>query len=313
MASSFLLDPERADRCAGGVPLGDADGAPTGMHCLNLEGQCRTFLMGLPADAMRDFSDRSRSHFFLYAWLDAERGWGAQVHYQPGGGDTGAKLSDSPGDAVEHFGDFRMSIHVLPEEVDLLKVMCCVRMKDDESNNTRTSVVCTGAVRLNNLFMGVEENVDLSSVFDMGTTTKLCIRATNSGDFANSKMSISPTEALPLPLIKFRPSLLWRMNELQDHLKETCDTLQLKMDKFKVEAPFRAQSFVEGRTRCLPLPSSCVPSPPSLPQWLLAFSLCLGTPAYVFAPVLTQRMSRRPVGSSPEPSSVTAPLTSCPS
>lgn len=303
MAASSLLEP--LDHTLGKtgydrLPLSDSPGATSpALYPLQLEGQCRTYVMGFPLDAMSDFSDQSKSQYFVYAWLDSTRGCGSHVHYQSVSMTSGS-LSDAP--AVEHTGDFKLSIDIMPEEVDLLKIMCCVRIKDDQSNNTRDSVICTGAARLTHLIMGAGEVVTLSSVFDRNNTTELHLRAVNAGDFANSKMSISPTEALHLPLIRFKPSTLWRMNELQDHLSVTCDTLKLKMDKFHVEAPFRSESFVQGQTRC-------PPQPYYLPRFLLFLSLCLGTPAYALASVLTPAPS--PVGSSAAPSSTTGPPRSC--
>lgn len=264
--------------------------------------------MGLPIDSMRDFSDLSNSQMFVYAWLDSKRGCGSHVHYEPTGVAARTRgLASAPPPALEHAGDFKLTLHVNLEELDLVKIMCCVRMKDEVTNNTRVSVVSTGAMRLEHIVMGLEETATISSAFSPGCRTEIRARCANAGDFANSKMSISPTEGLLLPLIRFKPSALWRMAEVQDHLKVVSDTLKLDMDKFKVEPPLRAEAYVEGITRYRPPPS---PSPVghfSIPRALLFCSLCLGTPAYVFIPFSF------PAGSSVEPNSTTGHRTSPPS
>lgn len=287
------------------MSLRDGMGGDNG-YPLHLEGHCRTFVAGLPIDAIRDFSDQSKSQFFVYAWLDSARGAGAHVHYTAVNVASADLCSDPAPDstvAAEHSGYFKLSLRIREEEVNLVKAMCCVRIRDDETGNTRISVVATGALRLPQLLMGADEAVTLQSVFDGTNRSELCVKAVNAGDFANLKMSISPTDGIHLPLIRFKPSSLWRMAELQDHLKETCDTLKLEMDKFKIEPPFRADNFVAGMTRWLSRPSAFT----HLPCSVLAFSLCLGTPAYALIPPCL------PAGSSVAQASAMVRRTSPPS
>ena len=293
------------------LPINDGTNSkPSGRgeYPLQLKGRCRTFVASLPADALEDFSDESKSQFFVYAWMDSVRGCGAHVHYASVkvssnnvGASVGAEVAEPV--AAEHFGDFTLSLNIHEEDLDLVKVMCCVRIRDEETGNTRISVVSSGALRLSHLLMGAEEKVTLQSVFDRGNRSELCVSAMNAADFANLSMSISPTGGLHLPLIRFKPSSLWRLPEIHDHLQETCDTLKLEMDKFKIEPPFRADNYVAGLTRWLWRPSFC----PHLPCSVLALSLCLGTPAY------TLISSCVPAGNSPGRHSTTAHKTSPPS
>ncbi len=249
---------------------------------LTLSGECRTFVMRLPCDMIYDLSDTAKSSLFLYCWIDSERGQGAHVHY------CSSALSSSPQGKTAHIGEYSLQLKIRPEELDLLKLMCCIRIKDDATNNYRTDVISTGAMRLDRLLAGREETAILTSVFDPQNHTEVKMKVLNADKFANAQTSLLPENAgggRRLPTIKFKPSSLWRTGELADLVDLTCDTLKMQMNKCKIKSPAGGEQFLLGKTRWVT-------------QTLVFFSLFLGTPAYTLMPFLA-------VGSSAEPLSPT--------
>jgi hypothetical protein len=242
------------------IDIKEATGYP-----LHLEGNCRIFVCQLPGDVLCDLSDSSKSRVYVYCWLDSNRGSGAHVHYLP---------LDLTGDSQGRNGEFKLSLDILPEEVDLLKVMCCIRVGDEMTNNRRTFTVGTGAVRLNRLVAGECEHGTLFSTFDQGNRAELRMIATNAHKFSNSRTSIAPVGGQALPLIRFRPSSLWQMGEIQNEVDLTRDVLKVGMDRCQIKPPPGGENFLRGLTRCRHFVT--------LDSCLLFVSLCLGTPAYVF-------------------------------
>jgi hypothetical protein len=202
-----------------------------------------------------------------------------------------------------HVGDFALSIPVMGEDTDLLKLMSCIRIKDRKSCNFRTDVLACGAVRMDRLLMGREEKVRLTSVFDAGNFTEVTMRAINADQFDNARDSLLPVDDTPaggLPRIRFAPSVMWRMDELASMVDLTSDTLKLQMDKCSIKGPSGGEMFLDGMTRW---------GTRALNQCLCVFSLCMGTPGYALMPLLTPCVPR-PVGSSAAPRSRMAPSPS---
>lgn len=270
-------------------------------HSLVLRGQSRTFVMRLPCDLVCDLSDTSTTSMFLYCWIDGERGQGAHIHYMPV--DMGDLPAEDQGHAVRHTGEFELTIPIMSEDVDLLKMMSCIRVRDETTGNYRTDVVACGAVRLDRLLAGKDVSATLNSVFDNFNFTEVRIRAANAHMFANSQSDLVPqgSGSRMLPMISFRPSSLWRMDELGDSVDLTCDTVKLQMDRCKIKGPDGGEQFLLGKTRW---------GARLLDQCVCFFSLFLGTPGYALVPLLTPLPRCSPAGSSAAPPSTTRPSPS---
>lgn len=269
-------------------------------YTLHLQGQSRTFVMRLPVDLVCDLTDTSNTSMFVYCWIDSERGVGAHVHYAPV--DMAASLGDGTDFAHCHTGGFEMDIEIrADDEIDLLKAMSCIRIRDPATGNYRTDVVACGAIKLDHLLMGHDVSQTLDSVFDNYNRTDLRVCATNAHMFANSHSELVSQGSHSLPMIRFRPSSLWRMSELEESVNLTCDTLKLQMDRCKIKGPRGGEQFLLGKTRS---------GARFLDRCICFFSLCLGTPGYALAPLLTPLPPCSPAGSSAAPPSTRAPKQS---
>lgn len=248
------------------------------IYSVHLEGNSRHFITRIPCDVLCDLSDKSETSMFLYGWMDSKRGQGAHVRFDPTGMEEGL---ESAGEGSPcHTGNFSMTIQVFAEDMDLLKLMSCVRIKDKTSGNYRTDVVACGAVRLDRLLMGSEEKAVLTSVFDTGNYTEVHMRARNADQFENSRAALLPVDdfsSVALPRITFFPSVMWRMDELCKIVDTASDTLTLQMDKCNIKGPEGGDMFLEGKTRW---------DVRTLNHCLCIFSIFLGTPGCALAPLL---------------------------
>lgn len=270
---------------------------------VKLVGRARTFASRLPLEAFTDLSNNSSTRVYMYCWIDSERGQGARVNYvSPDiAGSCGSSFPVGRGlkaDNVKgrgqlaHEGEFSMTIHVRDNDPDLLKIMGCIRMKDDESDNTRTATLASSAVQLDRLLMGEEQYHTMYSQFDPGNYTEFVIRAVNAGDYANSDHGAQTSH----PFIKLSPSSLWNIDVFQEAASGVSESMEAKRKMFRINPPNGLEALLEGETRC-------VKSHPPLPSCMLFLSLLLGTPAYALAPFLAspagkweeQRSNREPL------------------
>lgn len=249
-------------------------------HHVMLEGRARTFVNRLAAEAVCDLGDNSHMRVYMYCWIDSERGQGAHVHYaprdialQPG---SGTGLQDA-----QHDGEFSMGLHVLDNDPDLLKIMACMRMRDQETKNERTVTLAASAVQMDRLLMGEEQTLTMYSQFDPGNYTEVVIRASNANEFANCPHATPSVSGQPLPLVKLSRSNLWDMGISDQVASEVSGNMQEKIQKYLMESPPGGQPFIPGLTRSAPVSQN---------DPLLFFSLFLGTPGYALTPLLAPQL-----------------------
>lgn len=243
-------------------------------HHIKLEGMARTFVNRLPADVVCDLTDGSPMHVYMYCWINSERGQGARVHYSPF--DIAASpLAIQPETAttIQHHGEFDLALRVQDNDPDLLKIMACMRMTDQETKNPRTVTLAASAVQLDRLLMGEEQKLTMYSQFDPGNYTEVVIRASNAHEFANCA---SVSQAPPRPLVKLSRSSLWDMDVSDQAVGGVSASMVEKIQKYLMAAPPGGEPFVAGLTRW--------PAQPFAP--LVFLSLCLGTPGYALTPIL---------------------------
>jgi hypothetical protein len=171
---------------------------------------------------------------------------------------------------------------------DLLKVMACFRMKDNETNNRRTTTLAASAVHLGKLLETGEQRHTMYSQFDMGNYVELLVRVTNASQQSSSMMG---ERAAHPPLVRLQRSALWDVKEMAQDAQDVSSSMRSSMNKYAMKDPPGGASFRLGETRCdfvAPLPTP-----------LLFLCLCLGTPAYsLFHVPPSPRHRHSPVGSS---------------
>lgn len=250
-------------------------------HHVRLEGRARTFVNRLPADVVCDLTDGSPMHVYMYCWIDSERGQGARVHYSP------CDIAASPGTVgaeIQHHGEFDLALHVLDNDPDLLKIMACMRMKDQETKNSRTVTLAASAVQLDRLLMGEEQKLTMYSQFDPGNYTEVVIRASNAQEFANCASAKAAGQE-HRPLVKLSRSSLWDMDVSDQAVNGVSAAIVEKIQKYLMSAPPGGEPFIAGLTRS-PRRVACI-------KPLVFLSLFLGTPGYALTPMFTPQLGVR--------------------
>ena len=272
-----------------------------GSYPLRLVGRARTFASRLPVEAFTDLSSSSSTRVYMYCWIDSERGQGAHVNYVPldiagaygrANALQAVGATNSRGDPLAHEGEFTMTLFVQDNDPDLLKIMGCIRMKDDQSNNTRTATLAASAVQLDRLLMGEEQYHTMASPFDPGNYTEFVIRAANASDYANSENN---PEVSAKVHIKLSRSKLWNMPQYREGMQKVQENMGAKMEACMVKPAEGGASFLDGETRY---------DPPSKVHSLVMFlTLFLGTPGYVLIAAGNSAEPRSSRGHLPSPRS----------
>lgn len=281
------------------LSLPQSSGSDSREYPINIEGQALTFIGRLPAHAMADLSDPSNYHVYIYSWIDSERGQGCRVHYKPC--DIASCEEAGGEESQKHNGSFSMTLFVRDGDPDLLKVMACFRMKDDETNNKRTTTLATSAISLEQLLQTGEQRQTMYSQFDIGNYVEVVLRVTNTHDYANSALTTRCSKkglnesTSQLPFIRFERSALWDIESMDADVQNVSNSMRGSMRKYAMKDPPGGASFRFGETRYVccdrPTPPS---SPYLLPTPLLFLCLCLGTPACSLFPLPSPSAPCRP-------------------
>jgi hypothetical protein len=167
-----------------------------------------------------------------------------------GRGET-AHVTFSPG---EPMGRFKIALKFRDNDFDKVKLQISMRMRDGETGNRRTVPLCSSCAFMQPMLRGEKDLFQMPDQFIDGSYARVSMSITNVGDF----------QAKPLRL---RASNLDRLPEFNKHVAEVTAYMQGVMGKNNMSFPQGSQ-MKNGETRYPPL--------------LVAFSLLLGTPAYVF-------------------------------
>lgn len=268
-----------SDTFTPGTPRGQdvCDASKDEQYPLELVGRAKTFVSGMPVDALVDLSAEGMS-VYMYCWIDSTRGSGAYVHFDPRDiADSPAVGSDSSEISPLHAGGFSLKLNLRKRDLDLLKVTACIRMKDETSGNTRNFTLGMTATQLDRLVTGEEQAFTMYDQFNKGTFTEVRLRATNAALFNGRRL-------------RFSRSSLWNIgNDFKPVVTEVSNAIMASVAQAKVDYDDGSSGFASGLTRCVPL----VPLP------LLFVSLFLGTPAHSLLLLLPPR----PAGSLGGPNS----------
>jgi hypothetical protein len=214
---------------------------------IQLEGRVKTFAAKMPVNALVDISGEA-VRVYLYCWIDETRGQGAHVHYNP------SHIALEPTNpALRHDGWYSLTMTVRDGDPDLLKVMACMRMKDQETKNTRNATLAVGGTLLQRLLAGEEQSFTMHDQFVQGNYTEVVMRVARSepaGDLSQLALSRSS---------------LWDIDTVfQPVVQENSNTIMNIFVSNHMQPTKGGAGFLAGLTR-----SVCF------------ITLFLGTPAYV--------------------------------
>ena len=270
---------------------------------IRLEGKVRVYASYLPIDKV-DALSRGRTgatlaseparsdtatpkQYFVYAWTDKNNGQSAHA--------TGPFDDDG--------ADFGMQMSLQPQVSHQLKVQVSIRTKDQESKNERTFTVGASCSDLHRLLSGEEDTFRMKDAFMEGNYVRMSLRIANARDYRNHPES---SRDLSKPLIALGPSALDKIEGCNAVMDRISEDINKNMDlNHMVMAP-GVENFRAGLTRSGP---PCTPpcthrlrvshgaSRSGPTRALLALSLMLGTPAYVFlaTPIPQPRVRREDV------------------
>ena len=269
--------------CRAGVPRMAAAPSVPRDYPVRLEGRVKTFAAKLPVDSLADLSGTcDGARVFLYCWIDQTRGQGAHVHYQ-----SGHIAVDPVDSSVRHNGWYCMDIRVRDGDPDILKVAACMRLKDQETRNTRNATLAVSGTQLDRLLMGEEQSFTMIDQFIPGNYTEVVMRATNASDYANH-----PAAAPGAPRITLGRSSLWDIETVfRPVVTNNSNRIMDILVTNKMHPTKGGAGFLAGMTRSVP----CF------------ITLFLGTPAYVLllaagsgaAPSSPRPRARRTLARSP--------------
>jgi hypothetical protein len=232
-------------------------------HTIQLVGRVKSFVDALPMDSVANLSGNDL-RVYLYCWIDPERGEGGHVHYAP------CDIAGTP-QAPVHDGEFSFPLRIRDKDPDLLKVLCCMRMKDEESRNTKNYTLAVSATQLDRLVTGEEQAFTMYDQFNPSNYTEVCMRVSE-----------------PVPLgITFTRSALWDIeSDFKSVATDISNNIMSNIVLNRMQTTEGGEVFTAGLTRY------------RLPAPLLFVSLFLGTPAYALM-MMTAGSSEGP--SSPRP------------
>jgi hypothetical protein len=213
-------------------------------HTIQLVGRVKSFVDTLPLDSIADLSGNDL-RVYLYCWIDPERGEGGHVHYTP------RDIAGDPRQAPVHDGEFSFPLKIRDKDPDLLKVLCCMRMKDQESRNTKNYTLAVSATQLDRLVTGEEQAFTMYDQFNPSNYTEVCMSVAN-----------------PIQTgITFSRSALWDIeSDFKCVATDISNNIMNNIVMNRMQTTEGGELFTAGLTR--------------YPTLLVFLSLFLGTPAY---------------------------------
>jgi hypothetical protein len=213
-------------------PQADPSSTLKSLYTVEIEGQMSLFVDDLPNDlVMASGGTIPGMKLFMYAWVDNERGASGHVSFptnlSPGDGCESSTASAGGGNNTDSSSDgkfqgrFRLSIDVRDGDSHLLKVQCCVRLKDPASRNKRTFTVAVSCADLEKLLCGEEDQFVMKDSFDPNDYVVVSMRASNAADFRNHPSS---AHDMGKPLLKLGPSALDRIAEWDKVVQRVSDS-----------------------------------------------------------------------------------------
>lgn len=254
---------------------------------LKLQGTLRLFTNNIPMDTFVDLSNPGDHQTYTYCWIDESRGAGGHVAFTKGSAQ----------------GAFNLSINLRQSDPDLLKMQACMRMRDESTNNIRTTTLAVSVVDLGKLLSGEEDQIVMCDQFIEGNFCFLTVRLTNASDYSNYKgshagkgLGLTPAK----PFIQLRPSSLRNLKDINEQVTGVSSRFADAMGRFNVTMAKGGAPFYRGVTR------SALPTP------VIFISLVLGTPAYaLFFPPLQPGVWRQEGPEDQRGDDPAAPVTLC--
>lgn len=163
-----------------------------------------------------------------------------------------AHVSFPPGKGM---GVFKLCLPFRDGDFDKLKVQASMRMRDDETGNRRTVPLCSSCAYIQPMLRGETDEFQMPDEFIDGSYARIRMSISNVGEFQKQ----------PLQLVA---SNLDRLQQLNAGVKRISAHIADNTAKNGMVFTKDGEQMKDGVTR--------------YPVILVAFSLLLGTPAYVF-------------------------------
>ena len=181
-----------------------------------------------------DFNDPKSPQAFVYCWIDHARGGGAHVGFSSA---TGAP-KPSPS------GAFELSLPFKQKDPDLLKIMCCLRMLDEQSQNYRTVTFASSAIDMAQLMRGEPQTVVLRDAMCKENRAEAVVRATNASDYGNHPAPRSQNA----PVLAFSRSALWDVPLFNKEVEAVSEAIRANYDRNGMGMPPGGGPFSMGLT-----------------------------------------------------------------
>ena len=219
------------------------------VHEVKFQGKVQLYTCGISETTFVDFSDTSLRQVYATCWIDGRRGKSAHVAFP---------VKGMP-------GQFELTLPLREGDPEWVKIQLTMRMRDEETNNRRTAELCMSHALLAPMLRGEVDAFRMPNQFNEGTYADVALLVPNAADFRNHPSS---SQDMSKPLLTFKPSKLADMVSHNKDMHTLSASVTDVLHKNDCKAPPGGEPFLDGMSR--------------LPRMLLALSLCLGTPAYVF-------------------------------
>jgi hypothetical protein len=221
----------------------------TGTHEVMFQGKVQLYTCGISETTFMDFSDTALRQVYATCWIDGERGKSAHVEFP---------VKGMP-------GQFQLSLPFRDGDPEWVKVQLSMRMRDEETNNRRTAELCMSHADMTPMLRGEVDAFRMPNQFNEGTYADVALLIPNAAEFRNHPTS---AQDMSKPLLTLSPSKLAGMVDHNKDMRKLSAAVTDVLHKNDGKAPPGGEPFLDGMSR--------------LPRALLALSLLLGTPAYVF-------------------------------
>lgn len=202
---------------------------------VSIQGNIQLFTNGINDSTFVDFDDPRDHQVFIYCWIDQTRGKGTHVGFE-----AGQRFSDLQGVS----GSFELGLPFRQQDPCLLKVMCCMRMLDEQSQNFRTITFGSGAIDMTHLMRGGEQKIIMTDAMVKENQAVAVIRASNASDYGNHPDCRRPNA----PTLAFSRSALWDIPLFNQEVDSVSEAIQTNSKKNGMGIPPGGGPFSLGVT-----------------------------------------------------------------
>lgn len=209
---------------------------------VSISGAIQLFTCDINEGTFVDFTDPGNHQVFVYCWIDNTRGGGAHVGFS---GAAPSPESD-PLAKTGVTGTFGLTLTFRQQDPDLLKIMCCMRMLDEQSNNFRTVTFASSAIDMPGLMRGEPQTVILRDAMCKENRAQAIVRAANAKDYGNHPDCRS--RGANAPTLAFSRSALWDVPLFNQEVKSVSEAIRANYTQNGMGMPPGGGPFSLGLT-----------------------------------------------------------------